>query len=286
MFRVPTVVCAAALMLLSIAPRAAAFTDEQYDAHVAELRKRLPSQDFTIVIEKPFVVIGDEGHHVVKLRAVKTVRWAVNLLKKQYFKKDPKVILDIWLFKDKASYHKHCKALWGDTPHTPYGYYSSAKGALVMNISTGGGTLVHEIVHPFIESNFPRCPPWFNEGLGSLYEQCRERDGKIVGMTNWRLPGLQKAILAGNVPSFKQLMAKSPHDFYSRDTTGTNYAQSRYLLYYLQEKGLLQEYYDAFTANHRDDPHGYETLKKVLGVEDVDAFQKQWEGYVGKLKFR
>ena len=24
-----------------------------------------------------------------------------------------------------------------------------------MNISTGGGTLVHEIVHPFIEANFP-----------------------------------------------------------------------------------------------------------------------------------
>ena len=49
-----------------------------------------------------------------------------------------------------------------------------------MNISTGGGTLVHEIVHPFIQSNFPNCPSWFNEGLGSLYEQCRERNGKIV----------------------------------------------------------------------------------------------------------
>ena len=35
-----------------------------------------------------------------------------------------------------------------------------------MNISTGGGTLVHEIVHPFIEANFPACPPWLNEGLG------------------------------------------------------------------------------------------------------------------------
>ena len=46
-----------------------------------------------------------------------------------------------------------------------------------MNIATGGGTLVHEIVHPFVEANFPGCPTWFNEGLGSLYEQSAERKG-------------------------------------------------------------------------------------------------------------
>ena len=40
-----------------------------------------------------------------------------------------------------------------------------------MNIATGGGTLVHEIVHPFMAANFEQCPSWFNEGLGSLYEQ-------------------------------------------------------------------------------------------------------------------
>ena len=42
----------------------------------------------------------------------------------------------------------------------------------IMNIATGGGTLVHEIVHPYVEANFPGCPAWFNEGLGSLYEAC------------------------------------------------------------------------------------------------------------------
>ena len=50
-----------------------------------------------------------------------------------------------------------------------------------MNISTGGGTLVHEIVHPFVAANFPNCPAWFNEGLGSLYEQSGEVNGAIHG---------------------------------------------------------------------------------------------------------
>ena len=26
--------------------------------------------------------------------------------------------------------------------------------------TTGGGTLVHEIVHPFLRANFPECPAW------------------------------------------------------------------------------------------------------------------------------
>src|SRR6266850_7507398 len=81
-------------------------------------------------------------------------------LKQDFFTNDPKEILDIWLFKDAASYEKNTRLLFGDAPTTPYGYYSSKDKALIMNIATGGGTLVHEIVHPFMEANFPACPPW------------------------------------------------------------------------------------------------------------------------------
>ncbi|MEX2213571.1 MAG: hypothetical protein WD768_05560 [Phycisphaeraceae bacterium] len=260
------------------------FTDDDFAAHVAALKKRLPSDDFTIIIEKPFVVIGDEKADVVKLRAIQTVRWAAKRLKERYFDKDPHHILDVWLFKDKTSYEKHVDQLWNTKPTTPYGYYSSHHRALVMNISTGGGTLVHEIVHPFIESNFPRCPAWLNEGLGSLYEQCADRNDIITGLTNWRLAGLQKAIKAETVPSFKDLCGSNSIAFYSRDR-GTNYAQARYLCMYLQEKGLLQKFYKDFKEQHAKDPGGYDTLKAVLKADDMEAFQKEWEAWVMKLKF-
>src|SRR6185369_3440763 len=122
-----------------------------------------------------------------------------------------------------------------------------------MNIATGTGTLVHEIVHPYVRANFPRCPAWFNEGLGSLYEQCGERDGHIVGYPNWRLPGLQRAIQASSVPSFAELTATTDAQFYGEDK-GTNYAEARYLCYYLQEQGLLHKFYRAFAANQERDP--------------------------------
>ena len=238
---------------------------------------------FSIVIQAPFVVIGDETKQEVERHAEGTVKWAVERLKQDFFQNDPNDILDIWLFKDKESYEKHTLALFGDTPTTPYGYYSSTHKALIMNIETGGGTLVHEIVHPFMEANFPDCPPWLNEGLGSLYEQCGDVKGHIYGYTNWRLPGLQQAIRSSQVPSFKSLMEMDANAFYNADK-GTNYGQARYLCYYLQEKGVLVKFYQEFHAHQKEDPSGFNTLKKVLAEADMDAFKTRWEKYVLSLR--
>ena len=259
------------------------FTGDDYDRHVARLRERLPD-GFTIVVQEPFVVIGDEAPDVVRRRARDTVGWAVTRLKRAYFPRDPGHILDIYLFKDERSYRRHTKELLDHEPGTPFGYYAPSDRALVMNIATGGGTLVHEIVHPFVEANFPTCPAWFNEGLGSLYEQSAGRGDEIIGLTNWRLAGLQRAIRDGRVPTFKEMMSTTSHAFYEMDR-GTNYAQARYLCYYLQEKGLLQRFYHRFAERVAEDPTGYETLREVLGVEDMGAFQKEWEAYVMELRF-
>lgn len=258
-------------------------SDTDFARHVEQLKKKLPSSDFTIIVQPPFVVVGDESEDAVKEHSERTVKWAVDKLKQDYFTKDPKDILDIWLFKDSASYEKNALTLFGEKPTTPYGYYSSAHKSLIMNISTGGGTLVHEIVHPFIEANFPDCPPWLNEGLGSLYEQSGEVNGHIHGYTNWRLPGLQNAIQAGNVPTFKRLMAMDARAFY-HDDKGVNYAASRYLCYYLQQHGLLVKFYRDLHAQQKDDPTGYKTLQRILRVRNMNAFQQRWEKYVLSLR--
>ena len=272
----------------------ATFTDADFATHIVNLKgnikkkfasatPRTPATQFAFVIQKPFLVIGDEPESRVKEHAEGTVKWAVDRLKQDYFTSDPNQILDIWLFKDAASYQKHARLIFGTEPTTPYGYYSSTHKALIMNIETGGGTLVHEIVHPFMEANFPACPPWLNEGLGSLYEQCGDEDGHIHGYTNWRLPGLQQAIKAKQVPTFQQLLAMDSNAFYNEDR-GVNYAQARYLCFYLQQKGLLVKFYKDFHARQKEDPGGYKTLQNVLGETDMDAFKTRWEDYVLKLR--
>jgi hypothetical protein len=255
-----------------------------FERHVAELKKRLPSNGFTIVVQPPFVVIGDGPADQVKRRADDTVKWTVDKLKQDYFTEDPKEILDIWLFKDAESYTNNAQRFFNDTPTTPYGYYSSEHKALIMNIGTGGGTLVHEIVHPFMEANFPACPPWFNEGMGSLYEHVGEENGHIYGYVNWRLPRLQKAIKEGTVPSFETLMAMDAKTFYA-DRTGVHYAQSRYLCYYLQETKLLVKFYKWFYARQKTDPSGFATLAAILKESDMVRFQKDWEKFVLGLSY-
>lgn len=258
-----------------------------FTAHLDQVRATVPA-GFVVVSQAPFVVIGDDTTATVRRYAGATVKWAVDKLKQDYFARDPVDTIDIWLFHDRESYVRHARQLFNDAPTTPFGYYSPAHHALVMNISTGGGTLVHEIVHPFMSANFPACPAWFNEGLASLYEQSSERDGHIVGLTNWRLAGLQEAIRAGKVPAFKQLCATSTTEFYggaNNPNYSQCYPQARYLCYYLQEHGLLVQYYREFVARAGQDPGGYKTLQRVLGEPDMAAFQKKWERYVLGLRF-
>jgi uncharacterized protein DUF1570 len=264
---------------LALSGLAHAHTALELERHAAELRKHAPP-GFSVAVAAPFVVAGDGGEEAVARWASRTVGWAVARLKEAYFPRDPDVIIDVWLFRDSKSYRRWTKELFGDEPDTPYGYYSAQHHALIMNIGTGGGTLVHELVHPFVEANFPSAPPWLNEGLGSLYEQSDERDGRIVGLTNWRLRGLKRAIQAKRLPPFKTMLAADADAFYGSETS---YGQARYLLYYLQEKGLLGEFYKRFRAAAEVDPTGAATLEALLG--DLAAFQPRWETWVLGLTF-
>jgi hypothetical protein len=265
---------------------AASHSPADYAQHVMRLQptfRRLGGR-FAVEIEPPFVVVGDGGRAAVRYHARGLIRWSVGELKQRYFARDPQKIITIWLFRGRRSYLRASKTLTGQAPGTPFGFYSPGLRALLMNISTGGGTLVHEIVHPLMEANFPACPPWFNEGMGSLYEGVGRRNHRIWGYINWRLPALQRAIRAGGVPSFPWLMRQTEHQFYAQDP-GTNYAQSRYLVYYLQDRGLLRAYYHRFVKNHKQDPTGLATLKQVLGVEDIAAFKRRWQRYVLGLRY-
>jgi hypothetical protein len=263
------------------------FSAAAYAQHVLALRAKLAHLDLgelAIRIEPPFVVIGSGTPKQLAERS-KTVRWAADHLEAELFDHRPARILDIFLFDTASSYRHGAETLSQDPPDTPYGFYSPDADALIMNIATGGGTLVHEIVHPYVEADFPNAPPWLNEGLGSLYEQSDERDGHIVGLPNWRLPGLQAALRAGHVPSFRELTALGEGAFYA-DDTGVDYAASRYLLYWLQQKGKLRDFYRSFRDARDRDPTGFATLSAALGVDDADDARADWEAFVLHLRWR
>ena len=278
----------AAALLLVVPPIGLAANDvtsstEAQQKALSDARKIAPA-GFTALIQPPFIVVGDESPAKVRQRAESTVKWTVDRLKQDFFANDPDEVITIWLFKDRPSYETNTRQLFHEAHPSPYGYYSPRARALIMNISTGAGTLVHEIVHPYIRTNFPKCPAWFNEGLGSLFEACEDRDGHIRGLPNWRLPGLQKVIRESHTLPFEEFTAMSDTDFYG-GSSGYNqhYGQARYLCYYLQEHGLLINFYREFLAHATDDPTGFRSLKKILKTDDMADFQRKWEAFVLKL---
>jgi hypothetical protein len=154
---------------------------------------------------------------------------------------------------------------------------------MVMNISTGTGTLAHELVHPLLAEDFPNVPSWFNEGFASLFEQSGPRGDRVVGHVNWRLPGLHKAIKTRGV-SLDALLRTSTDAFYG-DDRGVHYAAARYLCYWLQEHDLLIPFYRTFRAGHADDPTGRASLEKATG-RPLAEFEPAWKEWILALRLR
>ncbi len=154
---------------------------------------------------------------------------------------------------------------------------------MLMNVGTGTGTLVHELTHALIKPDFPQVPAWFNEGLGSLFEQCTLTDGDIRGLVNWRLPDLQRAIRKNELRSIEGLL--KDEDFYGHELVGINYAQARYLLMYLQETSRLQSYYKLFRDKRADDPTGLKQLQAVIMPQSLDEFEAEWHQWVLRQRF-
>ncbi len=272
----------AALLVFAFAAVAHAEpTQKELEARAKELEKKLAGQGYTVLVEPPFVVIGDSAAKDVKRITTGFLRTKAALLEKDFFTKRPDKLLEVWLFKNEKSFRKGVKKFFGDAPDTPFGYYSPDENALIMNAS-GLGTLSHELVHPYMEANFPDVPSWFNEGLASLFEQPREKNGHLTGGVNWRLPNLQKELRAKTLPAMSTLLSTTRDQFYEAEYDA--YAYARYIVFYLQEQGKLVDFYKKFLADKKD-LTGAAALEAVLG-EKLDTFEPKWRKWVGTLQYK
>jgi hypothetical protein len=265
---------------LKITPEITAKSDKLLD----DWKTRFDEEKFNYVVAPPFVIAGNGRPESIRRYRDGSITAATRCLQKQFFKKQPAEPVLILLFESEGPYKRLAKKWFGDKDVPYYGYFRH-DNVMVMNVGTGTGTLVHELTHALIKPDFPAVPGWFNEGLASLYEQCSLGfDDSIKGHENWRLPGLQKAINAGKLRPLGELIGD--RNFYRSDLVGVNYAQARYLMFYLQEKKLLQKYYQQFRDNAKVDPTGVESLKDVIAPQSLEEFEKQWRQWVMGLEFR
>lgn len=248
---------------------------------IAELKTDLP--EFYITRIGPWIVATDMDKSEAPRFTEFTISKYAADIQRQLFTGTPRSEpVKVLLFKDKLSYETWNKKLYGTKPTTPYGYYSRRYKALVMNIATGGGTLLHEMVHAMAESDYGEIPAWLNEGIGSLFEaSSRGRGNKVIGITNWRLAGLQADLKTGTATRFSDLIGMSDEKFYG-ERSGANYAAARYLMQYLQQHGKLETFY----AHVRDkkDADAKATLCAVFdNKQSIDEIQNACYDWVKTL---
>ena len=282
---VPAVFVLAAVCALLAAgetgERAAPREDAAFKKAAAEMKEEL-SDEFIIERTGVFVVAGDISRRRFDRLKKHTIEDCANALWKDFFTKKPDYPIKIYLFRDSKSYEKWVKKLAGFKPSSKFGFYMRDSKQLMMNLSTGGGTLVHEMTHALTDPDFPNCPTWFFEGLGSLFEQCSvTRDGHIRGRVNWRLPILRK----GGFTPIEKLIKMSNKEFRGKKES-LNYANARYLCFYLQQRGLLTKFYKTFRDAHKagKDKTGWGSFKKVV-QQPPAKFEKAWHAWVRTLRW-
>lgn len=208
--------------------------------------------DFHVVIETPFVVIGDLPAAQLKRHYTEVVVPTADAIRHTYSEAEIDEPVVLMLFATEESYRIHSRRLFAQQNASVYGYYKPSNRTVAINLESGLGTLVHELTHAIFDFDFANMPIWLNEGIASLHEQATFVGGntngdqtsshsRIVGQVNWRYPIVKDAIDSGRLKSIEDLLADSAG--FRGPRQGVNYAHARYLCMYLQKQNKLAALY-------------------------------------------
>lgn len=222
---------------------------------------------------KYFVVFSDLDENTTYSVIDNDIRTTVDGMINAYTSKTPDVVTPIFLFNDFEAYKEFTLQNTDieEKDLSPYGYYKISQNIIVIRYVSWKGSTKHEVTHRMIRSDFRDIPSWFDEGLSSLNEKSVYKDGKLTGEFSWRIIAIRRAITENRYTGLRKLMESNDDELYGK-WTSFYYAQSRYLLMYLQEKGLLENYYKLYKETFETDKTGITQLEKTLGksIKEID----------------
>jgi len=244
-----------------------------------ELRPGLPSGSH-LIIRPPFIIAGDYNEAELDRLHREIIVPVTGALWRSYFDHKPDKPVIIVASSCQASYGAAAAELDGYEPLGYAGYTQRGQRRIVVNLSTGQGTLAHELAHMLALFDFPEMPEWFDEGLAALHEEAHFSDDglTLVGTGNWRSRFLREALAGGQLPPLASVI-RNPA--FRGEGEGLNYAIVRGFCHYLQERKLLSHFYRKFRGAVELDPTGITTLCELLGaasIEDVDRDFRAWIG--------
>ena len=247
----------------------------------ASVKQRIGSH-CQIIVRPPYILAGDfdidqlERYHRLLVMPI------ASALSTDYFDTAPSEPITILFFSGNQQFRDQARQLDQRSAMHEYGYYHRADRRIVINAATGNGTLAHELTHALASIDFPQIPPWFDEGLAALHEQCEFSDDelRLMGMSNWRLNVLRDAIQKSRLDSIETLISRPS---ISPNRADIDYAHARYFCLYLQSRQLLSPFYRKFRLAADTDPTGIDTLRELLQAESLETTDDEFRRWVLSL---
>lgn len=246
-------------------------------------RLRLRLRDSHVVVRPPFILAGDLSERELESAHDKLIVPVSRALFTCYFDRRPDEPVTICLFSDDAAFQEAARKLDGKRRLDYYGYYRREDRRVMLNSSSGAGTLAHELTHALAHFDFPQMPEWLDEGLASLHEESEfSEDGRrITGHSNWRVNHLLLAMKRGKLRSISDLMtgpAVRP------GLEAVDYAHARCLCLYLQKRQLLEPFYRKLRATEGRDTGGTATLEGLIEPDTLDDLDRDFRQWAAKLR--
>lgn len=243
----------------------------------------LPS-NMSITKFKHFVIFSDLDEKTTYSIIDTEIRQTIDGMVNGYVSRTPDSATAIFLFGDYEDYKAFTlnNTDIEEKDLSPYGYYKISQNIIVIRYVSWKGSTKHETAHRFTKADFPDAPSWFDEGLSSLLEKSAYKNGKLVGEFSWRIVAIRRAIKDDKYTGLKQLMQTNDNELYGKRTS-FYYAQARYLLMYLEERGFLEEYYKTFRDTYRQDKTGISQLENILG-KSLDEIDEDYYTYITSFK--
>lgn len=236
-----------------------------YSTVINEHSKILP-EGMSVTKFRQFVIFSDLNEELTYSLIDNDVRFTIESMTSKFVNKTPDVVTPVYLFENLDKYKNFVLTNYDikEFDISPYGFYKISKNVIVIRFVSWKGSIKHELTHRFIQSDFPETPSWFDEGFASLNEKSTFKEGALTGDFSFRIIPLRRALYEGSYTDLQHLMETNDDELYGKRTS-YYYAQSRYLLMYLQQAGLLEKYYKYFRDNFKKDPSGIKQLQEITG---------------------
>ncbi len=215
------------------------------------VKKRLErfGNNATYIKSENFIVIADRSTELNLKTVSKNLEEVLAYYQRLFKMSVPQDYIIVNLIKDYNAVRPFISRYYkSKITFEPLGYSSPEDNTIIAWIAASDmiGTLKHELVHLLMRSTFSFIPPWFEEGLASLYEESRFSGDTLKGIGNWRGPILKEKFINFPVDS---MVTDANYVFTSAQRDSMKFRFTNYIIRGSSRVGHLRQLY----AEHKNE---------------------------------